>query len=456
MAVPDKLLADVDALRAEIIAFHQALIRFETVNTGVMPTGNETACCEYIQRRLRAEDIESEILESAPGRGNLIARLKGSGRGPSLLFMSHLDVVPVEDPGVWQQPPFSGNLVDGKIWGRGSDDYKSGATAGYFATVLLRRHGVPLNGDVVFTATADEESGGKYGYGWLAKHAPDKIRTDYALNEGGGLPLPSQRGLLYGISLGEKGRAEVTISISGRSAHASRPWTADNALVKAARVITALAGYAPRLDVSHPMFDRLDDMVAGLPRPTAATLESVLVDLEKVDAQSAGLLRAMSRMTLTPTVLRAGVKSNSIPASAVLTCDCRMLPGQDGEYVKREVEGALRGIDGIRVDVEVWARSTQSPFNTPFTDGLGKALQQVLGRGDLKVMPTLTTGFTDSQFVRPLGVQAYGFSPIHPGGNTVRSGVHGVDENIEVDALLTRTKFFVAAAYLTTTELAGP
>src|SRR5262249_28932877 len=162
---------------------------------------------------------------------------------------------------------------------------------------------------------------------------------DYALNEGGGLPLPSQRGVLYGISLGEKGRAEVTISVAGRSAHASRPWSADNALVKAARVITALAGYMPRLDVSHPMFAQLDDLVAGLPRPTAETLEQVLRQLGTVDAPSAGLLRAMSRMTLTPTVLRAGVKSNSIPASAVLTCDCRMLPGQDADYVKREVEG---------------------------------------------------------------------------------------------------------------------
>jgi acetylornithine deacetylase/succinyl-diaminopimelate desuccinylase-like protein len=177
-----------------------------------------------------------------------------------------------------------------------------------------------------------------------------------------------------------------------------------------------------------------------------------LAQLGKADPATAGLLRAMSRMTITPTILHAGVKSNSIPASAVLKCDSRTLPGQDADYVKREVEATLRGIDGVTVDVEVWARSTQSPHGTPFTDALGRALRLVVGKEDLKLVPTLTTGFTDSQFVRPLGVQAYGFSPIHPDGDTARSGVHGVDENLEVDALLVRTKVFLAVAYMTAVD----
>lgn len=448
--LPD-LLATVDTLREEMIEFHRDIVRFATVNTGVMPTGNETPCCAYIRTRLAGEGISGEITESAPGRGNLIARLPGGG-GPSLLFMSHLDVVPVEDPSAWRYPPFTAEVAEGKIWGRGSDDCKAVTTAAYFATVLLKRSGVPLRGDLIFTATADEESGGNYGYGWLADHAPEQIRATYALNEGGGMPLLSQSGLLCGLSLGEKGRCEVTITISGRSAHASQPWLADNALLKAGSVIAVLAAYQPVIDVSHPIFDALDLMLPGLPRPTPATLEQALATVETQDSATASLLRALSRMTVTPTVLHAGVKSNSIPAGATLKCDVRVLPGQDAAYVQQEVERLLAGIDGVSVAVDVWARATQSPFDTPFTRLLQRSLALATGRDDALLAPSATAGFTDSQYVRPLGVQAYGFAPIHPDGARIRSGVHGINEFVEIDTLITRTKAYLAAAYLTLVE----
>ncbi|MGI8914805.1 MAG: M20 family metallopeptidase [Chloroflexota bacterium] len=446
------LLAIVDTMREEMINFHRHIVRFATVNTGVMPTGNETPCCEYIRSRLAAEGIAGEVTESAPGRGNLIARLPGTEGGPSLLFMSHLDVVPVEDAGAWRYPPFAAEVADGKIWGRGSDDCKAVTTAAYFATVLLKRHAVPLRGDLVFTATADEESGGNYGYGWLAAQTPEEIRATYAINEGGGMPLLSQSGLLCGLSLGEKGRYEVTLTISGRGAHASQPWLADNALLKASRVITAISTYEPVIDVTHPIFDALGQMIPGLARPTAATLEATLTQVAAQDAGTASLLRALSRMTLTPTVLLAGIKSNSIPAVATLKCDARSLPGQDAAAVQREVERLIVGIDGVSVAVDVWARASQSPFDTSFTRVLQRALALATGRDDVTLAPTTTAGFTDSQYVRPLGVQAYGFAPIHPDGARIRSGVHGVDEFVEVDTLITRTKAYLAAAYLTLVE----
>lgn len=446
------LLAAVDGVREEIIAFHRAIVRFPTVNTGTMPTGDETPCCRYIQERLAGEGIAAELLESAPGRGNLIARLRGAGAGPSLLFMSHLDVVPVEDPAAWRFPPFAAEVADGKIWGRGSDDCKSVATAAYFATVLLKRRAIPLRGDLIFSATADEESGGNYGYGWLAEHAPEQITADFALNEGGGSGRPAADGLLYGLALGEKGRMEVTVSFTGRSAHASQPWRADNALVKAARAIAALAAYQPAVNVDAPVFDRLGELVPGLERPTAATLEDALTRVEAVDPATAGMLRACSRLTITPTILHAGVKSNSIPAAAVLRCDSRTLPGQDSEYVRSEVERTLAGIDGVDVQVEVWARSTSSPFETPFTAALRQALALTLDRDDIRLTPSMTAGFTDSQWVRPLGVQAYGFAPLPPDAPRLRPGVHGVDEHIEIDTLLMRTKTYLAAAYLTVVQ----
>lgn len=452
MARLEELLAQVDASRDEIVRFHQDIVRFPTINSGQMPTGNETECCEYIRGRLAAEGIESEILESAPTRGNLIARLPGQGGGPSLLFMSHLDVVPVGDEKAWTYPPFSAHLADGKIWGRGSDDCKATTTASFFATALLRRSGLPLKGDLVFTATADEESGGNYGYGWLAENAPDKIKADYALNEGGGSPLLSRKGMLYGLSLGEKGRLEVTISISGRSGHAARPWSADNALVKSGRVLEAIARYQPEIDLSHPVFKWVSEMGEGLETPAEDTIQELADRIAEVDRPTSWLLLALSRMTVTPTMLRAGEKSNIIPASAVLKCDARTLPGQDAEYVKREVEKAVAGIDGIKVDVEVWARSTQSPFDTPFTHMLERSLGVATGRQDIRLAPTFTIGFTDSQWVRPLGVQAYGFSPIHPEGDVLAAGVHGVDESIEVETLMTRTRAYLAAAYFTVVQ----
>lgn len=193
-------------------------------------------------------------------------------------------------------------------------------------------------------------------------------------------------------------------------------------------------------------------MVEGLGRPTPETLEDTLARVADVSRPTATLLRGLSRMTLTPTILHAGVKSNSIPASAVLKCDVRSLPGQDAEYVKRQVEQVVEGIPGVTVEVEIWARSSQSPFGTPFTRALEQSLALAVDRPDLRLVPSFTAGFTDSQWVRPLGVQAYGFNPIHPEGNIGRAGVHGVDESIEVDALVARTKAYLAAAYFTLVE----
>jgi acetylornithine deacetylase/succinyl-diaminopimelate desuccinylase-like protein len=213
-----------------------------------------------------------------------------------------------------------------------------------------------------------------------------------------------------------------------------------------------LSAYEPTIDVSHAIFDSLHLMLPGLSRPTATTLEQTLAQVAAQDAGTASLLRALSRMTVTPTVLQAGVKSNSIPAAATLKCDVRTLPGQDAAYVQREVERLVAGIDGVRVAVDVWARASQSPFDTPFTRVLQRSLALATGRDDVALAPTATAGFTDSQYVRPLGTQAYGFAPIHPDGARVRSGVHGVDEFVEIDTLLTRTKAYLAAAYLTLVE----
>ena len=215
MTTPDRLFSLVDDNADEVVALLTDLIRFETVNTGVMPTGNELPLCQYLQRRLAAEGIESQILLSAENRGNLIARLAGSqATARRLLYMGHTDVVPVEDPAEWRYPPFSGTVADGRVWGRGAADMKDMVAAEVMALILLRRAGVALKGDLILAAGADEETGGEYGFGWLAKNAPEAILADYAINESGGGPIPTPNGLVYTINTGEKGRLEVHITLA--------------------------------------------------------------------------------------------------------------------------------------------------------------------------------------------------------------------------------------------------
>src|SRR5262249_24217898 len=154
----------------------------------------------------------------------LIAHLRGRDGSPALHYMSHLDAVPVEDESQWRYPPFGAEIHDGKIWGRGSSDAKSCVSTGAMAMILLKRSGVPLRGALVLSAGADEETGGKYGYGWLAANKAAEMRADWALNEGGGGGSHTPNGLFYTLCTGEKGRLEVVFRVQGKSGHAARPW----------------------------------------------------------------------------------------------------------------------------------------------------------------------------------------------------------------------------------------
>ncbi len=242
-------LAAVDAARDEIVGLAQALVRFESVNTGVMPTGNETPAAEFLRDLYAREGIAAEVVESAPGRGNVVARIPGQGSGQRLLLMGHLDVVPVEDASQWIHPPFGGEVHDGRIHGRGAADMKSMVAAEVMAALLLKRLGVSFAGDLVVASAADEESGGAYGFDWLAKNRPDLLASDVAVNEGGGHALKRDGAITYGINTGEKGRLEIRITVKGRGYHASAPWMADNAIYKAIPVLGRIAAYKPEVSV---------------------------------------------------------------------------------------------------------------------------------------------------------------------------------------------------------------
>jgi acetylornithine deacetylase/succinyl-diaminopimelate desuccinylase-like protein len=437
-----------DAARDETITLLQELVRIPTVNTGARPdTGNETPACELIRDKLGAVGVPAVIHESAPGRGSLVAHFPESTTAARLLLMSHLDVVPVEDESLWEHPPFSGAIDKGRVYGRGADDDKADVTAYCMALVLLRRADVHLGGELVFLAAADEESGGRWGAGWLADQLPDTIRADFAVNEGGGVPVHTPGGLLYGLGTGEKGRLEAHITRRGRSGHASRPWAADNPVPVIAEAIQRIAAYEPEIDVSQPLFRRVLGAL-GVPQvPTAENIDRICDSLTGQQALATSL-KAASRMTITPTVLEAGVKTNSIPDRGRLICDVRALPGQDDRFVRAELEHILRGLD-VDVDVDYTAVSNASPTESPFVHTVGEALGHALGSSDFQLVPSLTVGFTDSRFLRPLGTQVYGFSAHHPTAEPNRAGVHGNNEFMEIDSLLLRVRHALALVCLT-------
>jgi acetylornithine deacetylase/succinyl-diaminopimelate desuccinylase-like protein len=441
------LLASVDTAREEIVSFLQEIVRIPTVNAGARPdTGDETTACTLLQQRLAAAGIDSEVLESAPRRGNLIARIGKSG-GQRLLLMSHTDVVPVEDETLWEHPPFSGTLDRERIYGRGADDDKADVVAYCMALVLLRRFGVSLQGELIYLAAADEESGGQWGAGWIAQHHPEKVQADFALNEGGGAPIPTPKGLLYPLNTGEKSRLEAHITRRGRSGHASRPWAADNPVPVLAEAIRRIAVYEPEIDVSHPFFTRVLGALDIQQRPTAENIDRI-ADSLPAELGLGSTLKAASRLTITPTMLSSGVKSNSIPDRAHLVCDVRGLPGQDDRFVRQELEHVLSGMQ-LDVDVQYTAAANASPASSPFVDTIRKALAAALGDQPFELVPSLTVGFTDSRFLRPLGTDVYGFAPHHPTAERRRTGVHGNNEFMEVESLLLRTRFALALAWLT-------
>jgi acetylornithine deacetylase/succinyl-diaminopimelate desuccinylase-like protein len=364
--------------------------------------------------------------------------------------MAHLDVVPVEDEERWPYPPFAGVIAGGKVYGRGSHDAKSLAACEALVMLLLKRREVRLRGDLSLLAAADEESGGRYGAGWIASQPAlaAQLRSDVALNEGGGTAIRTAGGLAYGFATGEKGRLEVRIRVAGKPGHASAPWRAENALERAGIVLERLRTYQPELDTSHPLFTILPPLF-GLAAPlTPDDLPGAIKQLQASGYSVVDSLRAASRLTLVPTMLQAGVKSNSIPATCTVICDARTLPHQDAGYVQREVERLLHDLPWAAVEVETTAVSNASHYDHPFRETCTAALNLALDREDVRLTPSLCGGFTDSRFFRPLGVQVYDFMPLHAEAEARDTGVHGTNERIEIEGLVTRARFLMAAAYL--------
>ncbi len=416
----------------EALEYFRNLLRFDTTN----PPGNEREACEYLGKILEKEKIGFEILESAPGRANLVSRLRGDGSLPPLLLNAHLDVVPAEKT-YWTHDPFGAVVEDGFLWGRGALDMKHMAVMSMMSLILLRRHEAGLKRDLIFAAVADEETGGRLGSGWLADHHPDKVRAEYALGEIGGFSRIANGKTFYPVQIAEKGICWLRLKAKGTPGHGSLPnW--EGAVGKIGKAAHRLGSERLPFHCTPQAAVFIETMAAHQPFPKGLVLRQALNRhlsqwiLDKVvpDKGLARMLYATLHNTANPTILRAGEKVNVLPSEAVLQVDGRVLPGQTQEDFLREVQGVIG--DGYEIEVLEFQSATSAPPDDPIL----RAMADILGRHDPSavVVPNMVPGFTDAKHYSRLGTRCFGFSPVKlPEGFSFIDLMHGHDERIPVE-----------------------
>ncbi|HEY8000710.1 MAG TPA: M20/M25/M40 family metallo-hydrolase [Solirubrobacterales bacterium] len=426
------------SLRDEVVDLARALIGLDTSN----PPGNETPAAELLAEYLRGAGVDCELLGPDPQRLNLVARIAGAGEGPSLMLLAHTDVVPAPSAD-WTVDPFGGVVRDGFLVGRGATDMKSELAARAVAFAALARSGARPAGDVVLVAEADEERNtADVGMSWLVRERPD-LRCDCALNEGGGTLLGlAGGGRVVTVSIGEKQVTSLRLRVFGTAGHASVPQASDNPLRHAATAIERLLEHPSPTSLAPAVAAALDELGA----PDGSDDEVIAWAAEQHPAL-ADWLPAMTRITVTPTGAETFEPANVIPPFADLICDCRPLPGQSEADIRAHVAGALG--DDLRYELELLEPlegGTQSPTETPLYRLLEDYVADRVPGATL--LPLISTGFTDSHWVRrAFGTAAYGFAPVlHGDPIAYLGGAHGADEALELADLVEMAEFHLHAA----------
>ena len=424
-----------DTLRDETVGLLQDLIRLDTVN----PPGNETRAADLLRSYLEANGVSCELYAKVPERANLVARIPGGG-GPRLLLLSHTDTV-LADASEWRVDPWSGELRNGEVWGRGALDMKGQVAAGAVAVASLAREGFRPSGDLIFAATADEEVGEDFGLQWLVRAHPDAVRAEYAINEGAGDRLELGGRVLYLCSPAEKMSAPFRLSVFGRSGHASMPGIADNALVKAAGFVQALAAYEPDRSLGPETMALLEALTGEAP----TGVDDALSRAREVHPLAGELVEPLLSLTLSPTMAEASQKRNVIPARCDVTVDCRLLPGQ----LPADVEPLLRELLGEGSYSIEWLEAyggTRSSMSSPLWDAVAGFVEAT--EPGAVAAPVMVAGFTDSHWLREaFGTIAYGFFPMRTMDPELAARlVHSADERAHVDDLGLGVSFLRHAA----------
>ncbi|HTC80614.1 MAG TPA: M20/M25/M40 family metallo-hydrolase [Acidimicrobiia bacterium] len=422
---------DWKTLGDEAVEITRSYLRIDTTN----PPGNETPAAEFLAGILGEAGLETTLLESAPGRGNLIARLPGRANDPggALCLLHHLDVVPA-DPSEWSVDPFGAEMRDGYLWGRGAIDMKSMGVMQLMAMLALARDKTTtLEREVVFVAVADEEAGGWMGAGWLTEHHPALVACRDVINEGG-YGLSDTKPPLMACALSEKAVRWIRLTARGTPGHGSMP-PVDQAIEKLLAALGDIAAHPPALGLS-PLVERtFRAMAAGASGPRRKALEAILRPearrlLPVLGRRLPRYQRALLGDTISMTRLDAGYKENVVPGTACATLDCRLVPETDPDEF---VTGLSARMARLGVGCEVI-----------FSDGpcgvsegpLLPLLDEVCSRSfpDVTFAPALCPAFTDSRFFRQQGADAYGLIPVMLSNDEVAT-FHGIDERIPVEGL---------------------
>jgi acetylornithine deacetylase/succinyl-diaminopimelate desuccinylase-like protein len=428
-----------DDLQQETTDVLQQLVRFNTVN----PPGNERPAIEYLERYVADAGFRTELLAATESRPNLIADLEGEEDGPTLCFLGHVDTV-LAEPSEWRHDPWSGDLADGFLWGRGALDMKSQVAAEAVAAVTLAREGWrPRRGTLKLVFVSDEETGGDVGARWLTETHPDKVRCDMLLNEGGGEVFVFAGHRRYGLCCAEKGIFRFKITARGAAGHASLPRTGENALLKLAPALSRLASQQP----SYAMTEVPTALLQGLgedPNDPGAALS-------KLGAADPGLLTIVEPMfgvTLAPTMAHASDKINVIPSRAYLKVDCRVPPGLGEDAARKRIAEVLGdGADNVEIEFTEQVVGNQSPVSSEVTEAIDRWVQA--NDPGAATVPVILPGFSDSRWFREAFPEclAYGFFPQRH-MTLLETGplVHNADERIDVRDLGFATGFYADIA----------
>jgi len=418
-------LVDWPAVQAEALEVLRAYLRIDTSN----PPGREEAAARYLAGLLEAEGVPIEVIEVAPERVALVARLTGDGSRPALMLSNHLDVVPVQRE-FWSVDPFGGEIRGGRIYGRGAIDMKSVGVMHLFALLLLKRLGVPLARDVVFLAAPDEEAGSAHGMAWLVEHRRDLLdpsRVACSLNEGAsGMPdFGGRPAHLFEIAVSEKAMAPLRLRVVGTPGHGSKP-APGNPILPLLRALDRLTSWDRRVELTPATRAYLERLRAGGIVEDPDDLHAI-----ERDVRSSPDTEAAFTNTLNATMLRAGVKNNVIPAVAEAEVDCRLLAGTDPEAWRRQV---VERIDDARVEVTFIYEHEPEPSVSAWDTEMSALIETVLREAfeDAVVVPSTAIVGTDNRFLRPLGIPSYGFIPCLL-SQAERDGFHANDEFLTVE-----------------------
>ena len=422
------LISAAETIETEAVEWLKAYLQIETVN----PPGNESRAVDYIANIFEQEGIEFNSAESAPGRGNIWARIEG-GDKPALVLLHHSDVVPVNEK-YWDFDPFSGEIKDGYILGRGALDMKGTGISHLANFINLHRQGKKLNRDVIFIGAADEESGGNFGVGWLVKNHPEIFEGAGLLLNEGGSGYKSNDSIVFSVEITQKVPVWLRLTAIDTPGHGSSPRSTSSVsrVVKALNIIWNNP-FPPRIipEVEKVFIERS----GGLDEPYSSEYRNIKesikdpIFMQRLQSFSASA-HALTRDTCSLTRMMGSSKINVVPPEAWAEVDCRMLPDRTTEEFISDFKALIKDT-GVEVDLIMSAVPAISQTDSE----LFLAIEDFSKNNypGSRVAPSVSTGFTDSRFTRGLGIQSYGFNPLISTGDEY-SSIHGNNERINEKA----------------------